>query len=443
MNYLIYVEHAAENLQFFLWYRGYIKRFETLNHKDKVLSPEWTANDQKDAWEDWQKSRAKVHKRQVSTAVTELLKGTPFSEDHAVSFSAVGASNPFVTPPPTSHQNNSSEIVNSSQSQVAVSMPWDSATTAASPGGASLQTNGSDPSNTSRETAYTVAREAFANVGLSQPCMCLLSPTLNHETHQPPVTIQPYRQEMDRIIKSYIADNAPRQLNISSRQRRTILKALEATTHPSAFQHVAQEIENTLRQQLHPNFIRWSIYNGNRPRVIFACVLGIITILLGVLLELLLTLSRLSRGYRAFGAIPLFIGVATFNAAARGMCVVLHGFHHRHLRQWELFSDEEEEEGQNNKNSKEDAASTDSHHMRLRESVESTLSSNSYEDHPWIARYKKRNLIRKVFDREVWVQEPALRQIQDMVFLQSLLVAFVSAGILTAIFVAVPDGNFF
>jgi hypothetical protein len=41
MSYLVYVEYNAENHQFFLWYREYVRRFEALPEKEKVLSPEW------------------------------------------------------------------------------------------------------------------------------------------------------------------------------------------------------------------------------------------------------------------------------------------------------------------------------------------------------------------------------------------------------------------
>jgi hypothetical protein len=99
---------------------------------------------------------------------------------------------------------------------------------------------------------------------------------------------------------------------------------------------------------------------------------------------------------------------------------VLHGMHHRHLRPWELFGDEDE-------------ASSD----YPKGSFDSLGSSNSYEDEPWVAKYDKRNLVRKIFDREVWIQEPALRQIQDTIFVQALLTAFVIGAIITAIFLAV------
>ena len=51
-------------------------------------------------------------------------------------------------------------------------------------------------------------------------------------------------------------DDAPRQLNLSARERKQLLIALSHTTHPTAFRHVAWSVESTLRMQAHPNFIR-------------------------------------------------------------------------------------------------------------------------------------------------------------------------------------------
>lgn len=108
---------------------------------------------------------------------------------------------------------------------------------------------------------------------------------------------------------------------------------------------------------------------------------------------------------------------------------VLHGMHHRHLRPWELFAEDD------------NASSTD---VELKKaSFDSMGSSNSYEDEPWVAKYEKRNIIRKVFDREVWIQEPALRQIQDTIFLQAIGSALLTTAITVGIFVALPKGNFY
>jgi hypothetical protein len=244
-------------------------------------------------------------------------------------------------------------------------------------------------------------------------------------TNPSKVTIQPFREEIDRVIVTYIKAHSPRELNLSDRERTVLLKALQYTTHPTAFRAILHTVENALRHQAHPNFIRWTICNGNRPRVVFARGLGIVTITLGFIAAIMITLSHAGRGWRVLASIGWVIGVATLMAGWKGMCVVLHGMHHRHLRPWELFEDGKSE-------------------VEMKKtSFDSFGTENSYEDSPWVVKYEKRNIIRKIFDREVWVEEPALRQIQDTIFLQSILSGLISAAIFSAIFVAVPNGNFY
>jgi len=176
--------------------------------------------------------------------------------------------------------------------------------------------------------------------------------------------------------------------------------------------------------------VRWTICNGNRARVIFARGLGIFGIVAGLLVAIILTLSSAGRAWRAISMIGFFIGTSTLIAAWKGMCVVLHGMHHRHIRPWELFASDDEQQTYEFK--------SDSSN-----SVDSHASSNSWEDEPWVARYEKRNIVRKIFDREVWIQEPALRQIQDTIFIQAILGALVISGVAVGIFCAIPQGNFF
>jgi hypothetical protein len=136
------------------------------------------------------------------------------------------------------------------------------------------------------------------------------------------VTIQPFREEISRIIAIYIAEDGVRQLNLSAKERTALLHALANTTHPSAFKNVISTVEWTLRHQAHPMFVRYSICNGNRPRVIFARGLGIGGIILGCLFAIIITLSTAGRGWRALSGICFFIGIATLFAAWKGMCVV-------------------------------------------------------------------------------------------------------------------------
>jgi hypothetical protein len=166
----------------------------------------------------------------------------------------------------------------------------------------------------------------------------------------------------------------------------------------------------------------------------------------GIITAVLITLSNASRGYRVLSAIGFMLGVATLICAWKGMCIVsiaetyhlseekasnivqvLHGMHHRHLRPWELFAEDDD----------------DSKFEMGKGSFETMGSTNSYEDEPWIAKYEKRNILRKILDREVWIQEPALRQIQDTIFLQAMAGGLIVTAISVGIFCALPAGNFY
>lgn len=78
-----------------------------------------------------------------------------------------------------------------------------------------------------------------------------------------------------------------------------------------------------------------------------------------------------------------------------------------------------------------------------KQSFDSFGSGNSFEEEPWVVRYEQRSIVRKIFDREASIKEPALQQIHNVIILQSALAGLLAGGALTAIFVALPAGNFF
>lgn len=404
MNYLKFIELAAENLQFFLWLRAYTKKFNELPESEQALAPEWTmtqSESEKMAFE------TQARQMKISADTAAAIKGTGLESVPRIASS--DRPNPFHTPPRTpSEETNRNTTPSEFSASDEKSMGW--------------------TSQNSTTNFKKRAGDAYDEAGLKwQPCkhcsrICFFDPSLTSCK----VTIQPFRDEVTRIISIYIADGGARQLNLSSKERTALLHALEHTTHPSAFRNVATTVEWSLRCQAHPNFIRWTICNGNRPRVIFARGLGIGGIIAGIIVSLLITLSNAGRGWRVFGFILFFIGISTLIAAWKGMCVVLHGMHHRHLRPWELFQDED-----------------DITVEFSNDSTDTFASKNSFETEPWVAKYEKRNVIRKIFDRETWVEEPALRQIQDTIFIQSVIGAIIGSAILTAIFVAVPAGHFY
>ncbi|QKD56200.2 uncharacterized protein FOBCDRAFT_226444 [Fusarium oxysporum Fo47] len=377
MTYLIYVEHAAENLQFYLWFQDYEKRFNANPTTDVKLAPEWTRAMQDEAVIKIRKEQSDKMRKESEAAA--IFKGSDFEKKVGSQDRNMSAVDPFATPPQSSKGDDSS-----------------------------IYTASCAMKSLNAMSHQSQASDAFKMAGAQQP-----------------FTIQPFREEINRVISTYIMEGAPRQLNLSSSEQKAVIVALSKTTHPSAFRSVFKTVDSSLRHQAHPNFIRWSICNGNPARVFFARSLGVGLIAAGIVVGLILTLSNAGRGYRALAAIALVLGISTLVAAYKGMCVVLHGMHHRHVRPWELFVDSE---------NMEDAQ---------KQSFDSFGSQNSYEDEPWVVKYEKRNVVRKVFDREVWIQEPALRQIQDTIFVQAILASVLLGGIVTAIFVAVPGGHFF
>lgn len=95
MNFLKYIELSAENLQFYLWFRDYSKRFNELPESEKVLAPEWTGD----------KSTADLKNgpKPVDFDATAILEGTDFASDPKINESEKSGmgSNPFFTPPRT------------------------------------------------------------------------------------------------------------------------------------------------------------------------------------------------------------------------------------------------------------------------------------------------------------------------------------------------------
>jgi len=200
------------------------------------------------------------------------------------------------------------------------------------------------------------------------------------------------------MIVAFLTSRGSKELNLPAQLRPRTIQAARESTHPSVFEHVNDQVWDLLLRSSHPNFVRYIICNGNPPRVWFAHFLGAFTILLGLVEALLCIGYGLNRGWRVF-SLPLFlIGAATSAAASYGMCVVLHGLHHRQLRPWELFRDEET------------GASTPDKERRLR-----------------------------IFDKEVWVEEPALRQLHDRIFYQAIAVASLFTLIMAAILLSVPN----
>jgi len=95
MNYLKYVELAAENLQFYLWYRDYIRRWGDLPDREKALSPEWKPKTATGV-------SPSANGLNLSPEAVTFFKDTGFANDSRTNVSE--KANPFATPEDTKHE---------------------------------------------------------------------------------------------------------------------------------------------------------------------------------------------------------------------------------------------------------------------------------------------------------------------------------------------------
>jgi hypothetical protein len=216
-------------------------------------------------------------------------------------------------------------------------------------------------------------------------------------------------------------------------------------------------VEAALRGQSHPNFIRWSICNGNKPRVFFVRTMGVLHTGFGFIIAALLTLSGVSRWWRILAAPMWFIGLSTLVAAYKGLCVILHHSHARNLRPWE--QDLDSEMGEERRDS---FASTANRTVQMASrtgnyddmdkgddasfrpsSLQFFGPKNSFDEASWVEKYQKKPLMKKVFDQQTWTQDETLRILQDKIVLGANIWATILTVIFTVVFVALPKGNFY
>ena len=77
MNYLLYIEFAAENLQFYLWFKDYVKRFNESPDNEKSLAP--PIDFEKSENEVVTSPKGSKMPKVISKEITTALAGTDFA----------------------------------------------------------------------------------------------------------------------------------------------------------------------------------------------------------------------------------------------------------------------------------------------------------------------------------------------------------------------------
>ncbi len=184
--------------------------------------------------------------------------------------------------------------------------------------------------------------------------------------------------------------------------------------------------------------------------MIFGRVLGATHILFGFVIAVLLTLSFKSRWWRLFAGLAWFLGFSFLLAGSNGICLVLYVTHERHLRPWEQYTADAESNYSTDDSDKTTLAGSDVLSMsqsggakKRHVVLEAFGTANSYGSEIWVEKYRAKMMIRKIFDKRVWVQNESLRLMQDKVALQALIWSMVATVPLVVLFTALPRGHFY
>ena len=371
MDYLVYVTHDAESLQFYLWMVDYFKRFQCAPEDETCLSTPWDPQEG---------SSPKMISQGRASPINQVTT-TPNTEDMSDG-STVGDQHSYFN-----YNTNSLKAIGT----------WDG-------------------DSESRSESCRMVFDA-----------------------------QPFRSEINKIVSHYIAVGSPRELNLSHKDRIAVLDALSHTTHPSALNVVKNLLDATLRHEAHPNFIRWSICNGNIPRTFFLQGLAILNITIGFLIAVLFTLSSASRWFRIIAAVGWWLGITNMIAAYQGLCILLHRQHTRNIRPWEMTDLEDASCHPIN-----DQAAFQNINIRFSNTkprwpvkMEIFGPSNNYLKDPWVRKHRRKSWWNKISDQKVKVEETGIRIMQNKIVRQAEAWALIITILLTAAFVALPKGGFY
>ncbi|OTB14692.1 hypothetical protein K445DRAFT_23221 [Daldinia sp. EC12] len=356
MNYLIYIERRAENLQFFLWYCNYVERWTQLSRIERERSPAWGPG-----------KRAYIKARPRSTRLGERV------DKLSRRLEILDGYTPMTTPEPT--------LANKPESKIGVDVNFSKPRALALPSG--------------------VKEEA------------------QDEWQWQPFSAQPFRDEVTQVARQYISIFGARRLSLTHEERTACLHALQHTTHPSSFILAFLSAETELRRRSHPNFIRWCTCNTNSSRVLCARTLGTVLIILAVLLNVILILSTADRLSR-LSAVPLwYAGFYTLLIEGRGISIRLYMNQKRQSRPWERptnskmgvtsvnpkaddFEQIELGDGKSSPRSEGQDMTMEDYPMK-EESVKVTGLVDDLTKGSWVELYRQKSIWQKVFDVSVFL----------------------------------------
>ncbi|KAI1447353.1 hypothetical protein F5Y02DRAFT_415908 [Annulohypoxylon stygium] len=392
MDYLVYVEHDAENLQFFLWFCGYVEKWSQLPESERERSPAWGVGKRTNVRPHSRSERLGESADKLNRILAILDRGTTTIEQAA-------------------------------------------------------STKELDSKKENADKTFSMLQTPATGVETKEDD--------RKDWQWQPFSSQPFRDEATQAARHYISTSGPRKLNLTYQDRTSCMHSLQHTTHPSAFLPAFLAAEKTLRERSHPKFIHWSIRNSNNPRVLFARVFSALLIFLGVMLDIIMILSNFHRLAR-LSALPFwYVGLYVLLIEGRGVSIRLYMNRKRHLRPWEQVETPDSEgtqpevkAGQTEApNSTDTSANKKQDTARIEPPAKASMQplgpANYFREESWFMAYQRKPLWQKVFDTSVVNRNRHLRSLQDRAVFTSLLWASFLVVVITVGSVLIPSGNLF
>lgn len=181
MNYLCYVTHDAEDLQFYLWLADYHRRFQRIPPSEKHLAPKSQADE--------------PYNSESNTQPFSPLR----SEKHLLTLGF-----------------KEQDISTLSSQDVSNASGWEE-----------------------QQTRYSATIDSMDLGGCTYPNV-MAAPGIKWQAF----ASQPFRAEINRVAFHYIAPGSPRELKLSNQDRAAVLYTHQQTTHPSAFTLVKRMLDS-------------------------------------------------------------------------------------------------------------------------------------------------------------------------------------------------------
>ncbi|CAG8540431.1 94_t:CDS:2 [Ambispora leptoticha] len=128
---------------------------------------------------------------------------------------------------------------------------------------------------------------------------------------------QPFRNEVDQIIQTYLAVDAAKELNLPSTMRKSVIFFATQTTHPSIFEPIVQHVHNMMRECSLKNFIKDAAQKIDSHTRWIMVRKSLLAFMLAFGLLLPMILFGVSRWWRMLAFPILYIGTSNFIAVRK------------------------------------------------------------------------------------------------------------------------------